>query len=159
MGVFANLATLLAYDDSMASVFTRIINSELPSHMVWSDDVCVAFLSINPITDGHCLIVPRQEIDHWLDLSAQTCSHLIQVSHHVGGAIEAVFNPERVAVMIAGFEVPHTHIHVLGADSEQDLRFDQAASEVDHSELSVFADKIRSRLSEMGHSRFAQSSP
>lgn len=127
--------------------------------MVWSDDICVAFLSINPITAGHCLVVPRQEIDHWLDLSAHTCSHLIQVSHHLGAALDKVFQPERVAVMIAGFEVPHTHIHVLCADSEKDMRFENAATEVDHEELAGFAKDLRGALSELGHAAFAKDTP
>lgn len=159
IGVFSNLVTLIAYDTDMASVFTRIINSELPSHMFWSDPHCVGFLSINPLTEGHALVVPRQQIDHWLDLSADTVAHLMKVSHHIGSAINSVFTPERVAVMIAGFEVPHTHIHVLGIDSEADMNFANAAQSVDHEQLAGYAAQIREALIELGHEDFASATP
>lgn len=135
----------------MPSVFTLIINGDLPGHFVWSDEHCVAFLSINPITDGHALVVPRAEVDHWLDLDAATSAHLMTVGHHIGKAIEAVFSPERVGVMLAGFEVPHTHLHVLALNSMADMSFANAAAEVDHAELAQFAQRLRDALAEHGH--------
>ena len=143
----------------MPSVFTMIINGDLPGHFVWSDDTCVAFLSINPITDGHTLVVPRSEVDHWLDLDATTNSHLMAVAHHLGKAIEQVFEPERVGLMVAGFEVPHTHMHVLALNSMADMSFANAATTVDHGQLGDFATSLRSQLSQNGHSEFAVSQP
>lgn len=139
----------------MASVFTRIINGDLPGHFVWSDDTCVAFLSINPITNGHTLVVPRAEVDHWLDLDANTASHLTAVSHHIGKAIENVWAPNRVGLMIAGFEVPHTHLHVLAINNMGDMSFANAAATVDHGELAGFADSIRAALTKAGHAEAA----
>ena len=135
----------------MPSVFTLIINGDLPGHFVWSDERCVGFLSINPITDGHALVVPRAEVDHWIDLGADDAAHLMRVGHHIGTALQAVFSPARVGLMIAGFEVPHTHVHVLGLETMGDMSFANAAAEVDHAELAGFATSIRTALSAAGH--------
>lgn len=134
----------------MVSVFTRIIDGELPGHFIWSDDECVAFLSINPISNGHALVIPRREVDHWLDLDISEVSHLMAVSHHIGKAISKVFSPVRVGQMIAGFEVPHCHIHVLGLNDLSDMSFAKAASNVDHAELAGFAKQLREALAEQG---------
>ncbi len=146
---------MAAYDARMPSVFTMIINGDLPGHFVWSDDRCVSFLSINPITDGHALIVPRAEVDHWLDLDAELNAHMMTVSHHIGSAIQSVFSPQRVGMMIAGFEVPHTHLHVLGLNREADMSFANAATSVDHGELAGFADSMRAALEAAGHAEAA----
>jgi len=130
----------------MPSVFTLIINGELPGHFIWSDEHCVAFLSINPITNGHALVVPRTEVDHWLDLDVETAAHLMTVGHKVGKAIQTVFLPERVGLMLAGFEVPHTHLHVLALNSMGDMSFANAATEVDHGELAEFAAQLKAVL-------------
>lgn len=97
----------------MASIFTQIIEGKLPGRFVWSDVHCVAFLTIHPIRPGHTLVVPRAEIDHWLDLEPSLASHLIGVAQSIGRAIHHVFQPAKVALMIAGLEVPHTHLHLF----------------------------------------------
>lgn len=133
------------------TIFTRIIEGELPGHFVWRDDVCVSFLSINPITAGHSLVVPLAEVDHWVDLDTATNEHLMRVSHLISGAIQTVFNPNRVGLMIAGFEVPHTHVHVLGIDDMGDLSFANAAATVDHAELARYATSLRDALAAGGN--------
>ena len=143
----------------MPTVFTMIIDGDLPGHFVWSDDVCVGFLSINPITDGHALVVPRAEVSHWVDLDTATNEHLMAVSHHIGKAIETVFSPERIGLMIAGFEVPHTHVHVLALNDMGDMSFANAAASVDHGELAGFADSIRAALADQGHGEHATAHP
>lgn len=135
----------------MPTVFSLIINGDLPGHFVWSDDVCVGFLSINPITDGHALVVPRAEIDQWTDVEATDAAHMMTVAHHLGNAIKSVFSPERVGLMIAGFEVPHTHVHVLQLNTMSDMSFANAATSVDHGQLAGFAASIRSALEAAGH--------
>lgn len=135
----------------MASVFTMIINGDLPGHFVWRDDTAVAFLSINPINRGHTLVVPVEEIDHWVDLSPDTNAHLMTVAHHIGKAQHDLFEPLRVGLMVAGFEVPHTHLHVIPIDSMAHLDFANAASEVDHGELADQAASLRSALAAEGH--------
>lgn len=144
--------TWTAYDGSpMPSVFTLIINGDLPGHFVWSDEVCVGFLSINPLAAGHTLVVPRTEVDHWLDLPTETSAHLMTVAHHIGKAQQAVWAPERVGMIIAGFEVPHTHVHVFGMNAMGDMDFANAATEVDHTQLAGFATQIRDSLTSNGH--------
>lgn len=135
----------------MPTVFTRIIEGELPGRFVWKDDTCVAFLSINPITTGHTLVVPRPEVDHWLDLGPDTWSHLSDVTMRVGEGIQAAFDPPRVGTMIAGFEVPHVHVHVLQIASLDDLSFANAATDPDPDVMDEAAERIRTALRELGH--------
>lgn len=135
----------------MASIFTMIINGDIPGHFVWRDEDAVAFLSINPLNVGHTLVVPREEVDHWLDLPNSSASHLMEVAHHVGAAQQLAFSAKRIGLMIAGFEVPHTHLHVLPISSMAHLDFANAAVEVDHAELATNAGLIRDALSSAGH--------
>jgi histidine triad (HIT) family protein len=130
----------------VATVFTKIIAGELPARFVWKDEVCVAFLSINPLTAGHVLVVPRQEIDHWLDLDATTRDHLFGVAQRIGRALERVYVPEKVGLMLAGLEVPHVHVHLVPIWRVSDLDFANAAKHVDGEALEREAEKIRSAL-------------
>lgn len=143
----------------MPSVFTLIINGDLPGHFVWSDDTCVAFLSINPITDGHTLVVPRAEIDQWTDVAPDDAAHMMRVAHHIGNAVKAVFSPARVGLMIAGFEVPHTHLHVLQLNDMRDMSFANAAATVDHDRLAGFAAALRDTLTDAGHTTGPSDAP
>ena len=135
----------------MASVFTRIIEGELPGRFVWRDDQVVAFLSINPITPGHTLVVPRLEIDHWIDLEPDLLAACGEVARIVGAGIQQAFDPPRVGQMIAGFEVPHCHIHVLQIGDLGDLSFANAASDPDPAQMDDAAERIRAALSDLGH--------
>lgn len=110
----------------MPSIFTRIIDGELPGRFVYRDDRAVAFLSINPLQPGHTLVVPVAEIDHWLDLDPATMSHLTAVAQRIGRAQMVAFRPERVGLMIAGLEVPHVHLHVVPIRGVHDLDFANA---------------------------------
>lgn len=139
----------------MTSVFTRIIDGELPGRFVWRDEQVVAFLSINPITDGHTLVVPRVEVDHWLDLDPDVWAHCSEVSRTVGRAIQHAFDPPRVGQIIAGFEVPHTHVHVLQVHDLGDLSFAKAASDPDPGQMDEAARRIREALHELGHAAAA----
>ena len=134
----------------MATIFTRIIEGELPARFVWKDELCVAFLSINPIRSGHVLVVPREEVDHWLDLDDDLTAHLMNVSRSIGRAIQSGFEPTRVGLIIAGLDVPHLHIHVLPIDGIEDLDFDNAAQDPDPAQLDRAADTIRRELTELG---------
>ena len=134
----------------MATIFTRIIEGELPAHFVWKDENCVAFLSINPLRPGHTLVVPREEVDHWLDLDSGLMAHLMEVSKSIGKAIERAYSPEKVGVVLAGLDVPHLHIHLSPIDSIQDLNFANAAQNPEQDELSTAAQKIRSELENLG---------
>ncbi|MGB1610154.1 MAG: HIT family protein [Ilumatobacteraceae bacterium] len=135
----------------MPSVFTRIIDGELPGTFVWRDDVCVAFMSINPTRAGHCLVVPRAEVDQWIDLDPAIRAHCFEIAGLIAEACRTAFGTERVGLVIAGFEVPHTHLHVIPADAMADLDFAHAASSVDPDELGSHAEAIRSALRARGH--------
>lgn len=130
----------------MATIFTRIIDGEIPGTFVWEDDRCVAFLSINPLKPGHTLVVPRQEIDHWLDCPADLREHLMSVAQTIGGAIQAEWEPEKVGLMIAGLEVPHLHIHLVPIWGVSDLDFANAAASVSRDELEDNAERIKRSL-------------
>ncbi len=136
---------------AMATLFTRIIDGEIPGRFVWKDDQAAAFLAIAPISPGHVLVVPREEIDHWLDLSRELASHLMQVGQAVGRAQMAAFKPVRVGLIVAGLEVPHCHLHVLPIDSEADLSFARANHSPDPAELDDAAARLRAALRDLGY--------
>ena len=135
----------------MPTVFTRIIDGEIPGTFVWRDEVCVAFLSINPMAPGHTLVVPIAEVDHWIDLEPPVAEHLFRVAHHIGRAQQRAFSPERVGLMIAGYEVPHTHLHVVPTRSMDELSFASAAAHVDRADLDRAAEASRAELLADGH--------
>jgi histidine triad (HIT) family protein len=141
----------------MGSVFTRIIEGELPGTFVWRDERCVAFLSINPLQPGHTLVVPVEEIDHWVDADPALNAHLMGVAQQIARALQAAFNPTRVGVIIAGLEVPHLHIHVVPIHAEQDLNFANAARSVEPEALQRAAERIRDQLRAAGVSGVADS--
>ena len=119
----------------MATIFTRIIQGDIPGTFVWRDEACVAFLSINPMAHGHTLVVPIEEVDHWVDAPATLVSHLFSVSHRIAQAQRQAFAPERVGIIVAGYEVPHTHLHVIPTTSMGQLSFASAAASVSRDEL------------------------
>jgi diadenosine tetraphosphate (Ap4A) HIT family hydrolase len=130
----------------MTTIFSRIIAGEIPGTFVYRDDRCVAFMSINPLARGHVLVVPIEEIDHWIDASPDLAAHLFSVSHRIGRAQKRAFDCERVGVIIAGYEVPHAHIHVIPTDHMGQLSFENAATSVDPNELEAAAAAIRAEL-------------
>jgi histidine triad (HIT) family protein len=129
----------------MATIFSRIISGELAGTFVYRDEVAVSFLSINPITPGHALVVPVVEVDHWLDLDDDTVAHLNVVAKKVGRAQVAALGVPRVGLVIAGLEVPHTHLHVLPMRSMADLDF-RNATEASPDDLAAMAEKLRAAL-------------
>lgn len=130
----------------MPTVFTRIIDGELPGRFVHRDDRCVAFLSINPLQPGHALVVPIAEIDHWLELDPDLAAHLMVVAQRIGQAQQAAFEPVRVGLMIAGLEVPHVHLHVVPISGVHDLDFANADPSPDPAALDAAAAVLRSQL-------------
>ncbi|MGB0112443.1 MAG: HIT family protein [Ilumatobacteraceae bacterium] len=130
----------------MSTVFTKIIDGVFPGVFVWRDDLCVAFMSINPMANGHVLVVPIEEVDHWIDASPELAAHLFSVTHTIGQAQQRAFDCERVGVIVAGYEVPHTHVHVIPTTDMRELSFANAAASVDPADLEAAAEKIRSEL-------------
>ncbi|MDZ7676385.1 MAG: HIT family protein [Acidimicrobiales bacterium] len=135
----------------MATVFTKIIDGELPGRFVWRDEHCVAFLSINPLNHGHVLVVPIEETDHWLDLDLDLNAHLTTVSQRIGQAQQVAFAPVRVGLMIAGLEVPHCHLHVVPINGVHDLDFANAASDPDPAAMDSAQRQIVDELRAAGH--------
>lgn len=131
----------------MASVFSLIMEGTIPGHFVWRDETCVAIMTIQPIRTGHVLVIPREEIDQWSDLPVETAKHLMTVSHKIANAMKTLFPAKRIGLMIAGLEVPHTHIHLVPMDSMDDLSF-SFAQNAGQQELEAAADRIRRALAD-----------
>lgn len=141
----------------MPTLFTKIIDGDLPGRFLWRDDVAVAFLTISPIQTGHALIVPRIEVDNWLDLDADTNAHLMGVARTIGRAQRAAFDRERIGLIIAGLEVPHVHLHTIPITSEADLDFAKADPSPAPEALDEAAESIRAALRAAGNRHVADS--
>lgn len=135
----------------MASIFSRIIAGDIPGRLVWNDDSCVVMVDIRPLHPGHCLVIPKEEVDQWTDLPVELASHLMTVAHTIGRAQRVAFPSDRIGLMIAGFEVPHTHLHVVPIDSMLELDFRNADPSVDAATLDEVADTLRAQLRADGH--------
>jgi histidine triad (HIT) family protein len=139
----------------MATLFTRIIDGELPGRFVWRDPRCVVFLTIAPLSPGHALVVPRAEVDQWTDLEPELLAHLLEVGRVVAEAQKQAFSPARVGVIIAGLEVPHVHVHLVPIDSESQLNFANANPDTPGAELDAAAEKLRGALRSAGRGEVA----
>ena len=137
----------------MPTIFTQIIDGKLPARFVWKDDACVAFLSIRPLRPGHVLVVPRAEVDHWLDLDPALLAHLAETAQAIGKAQMAGFRPERVGVMLAGLEVPHCHFHVGPIRGLHDLDFGNQDPDPDPKMMDEAAETIRGELRKLGYTQ------
>lgn len=137
------------------SLFTRIIRGDIPGRFVWKDEHCVAFLTIAPIRPGHTLVVPREEINHWLDVPPALTAHLFQTAQQVARGIQAAFPCSKVGLMIAGLEVPHTHLHLVPIDEIRDLDFARQDHKATPADLDAAAEKIRTALRALGSSQVA----
>lgn len=132
----------------MTTVFTKIIEGDLPGRFIYRDEHVVAFLSIEPVEYGHTLVVPVEEVDKWTDLSPETWARLNEVSQQVGQAIITVFGSERAGYLIAGFEVPHVHIHLFPAEDMSGYSLAKAmpADSTDPAQMDEAAAKLRAAL-------------
>lgn len=127
----------------MASIFTRIINREIPAYIVAEDANYIAFLDINPLVVGHTLVVPKKEVDFIFDLDDATLAGLNLFAKKVAHAIKNSISCKRVGVAVIGLEVPHTHIHLVPMNSMNDLNFTRAKLNPSKEELAEAAEKIR----------------
>jgi diadenosine tetraphosphate (Ap4A) HIT family hydrolase len=135
----------------MTTLFTQIIDGRIPGRFVWADDIAVAFLTIEPITEGHTLVVPRAEIDQLTDAPDDVLAHLVIVTKAIGAAQMAEWSAPRAAVLVAGFEIPHLHLHVLPAWDEASLTFANARRDVPAAALDAAAERLREALRAAGH--------
>ncbi|KHD89712.1 MAG: HIT family hydrolase [Bdellovibrio sp. ArHS] len=132
----------------MPSIFTKIIQGELPSYKIYEDDQILSFLALDQVNLGHTLVICKEEINHWTEVPAETYSHLHQVSQKIGKAILKASGAPRVGQMVAGFEVPHYHLHLIPAWSIPDLDFKRAKRRSDE-EMKQIQAAIITHLDEM----------
>ena len=135
----------------MSTVFTKIIDGSIPGRFIWQDDVVVAFLTHAPITDGHALVVPRAEIAQFVDAPDEVLARLSSVAKSIGLAQLSIWPAPRAAVLVAGFEVPHLHVHVLPAWDESHLTFAHARTDVPPEALDSAGERLRAALRAQGH--------
>lgn len=135
----------------MPTIFSQIIDGQIPAHFVWQDQTCVAFLVVDPLTDGHAVVVPRQEIDQWLDADADLLAHVARVAQIVGLAQRRAFGSVRAGLMVQGFEVPHLHLHVWPTNDIGDFDPARITHGQDQQVLAANAERLRTALREDGH--------
>lgn len=140
----------------MATIFTQIIEGRLPARFVWKDDQCVVFLSNRPLRPGHCLAVPRQEVDHWIDLDSSLLCQLAETAQAIGRAQMAAFEPERIGIMLAGLEVPHCHFHVVPIRGLHDLDFGNQDPDPPAKMMDEAAEAIRRELRRLGYPQVSE---
>ena len=131
----------------MPTIFTRIINGEIPCHKIAEDDRYFAFLDINPLKAGHTLVVPKKETDYIFDLSDDQLSGLIIFSKKVAKAIKEAFPCNRIGVAILGLEVPHAHIHLVPMDNMEDINFKNPKLKFTPEEFKKIAESISKKVS------------
>lgn len=130
----------------MASIFTKIINGDIPSFKIAEDDNFLAFLDIMPLVEGHVLVVPKQEIDKAFDLSDELLSKWMVFAKPIAKAIEKSFPCNRCGISVVGIEVPHAHMHLLPINTADDINFTRAKLEVDNDKLKEIQEKIANNL-------------
>ena len=129
----------------MASIFTKIINGEIPCHKVAEDENFFAFLDIRPLNPGHVLVIPKLEIDYLFDLPDELLSGMLIFARPIARAVERVVDCERVGLLVAGLEVPHAHLHLVPFKKINELTFERAR-DAGQDELAGLAARIRAEL-------------
>ena len=130
----------------MASIFTKIVNGEIPSYKIAEDERYYAFLDINPIAKGHTLVIPKQETDYIFDLDDETLSGLHVFAKRVAHAMEKTIPCKRIAVLVLGLEVPHAHIHLIPLNKETDANITNPKLKFSTEEMQETAEKIKNNF-------------
>ena len=130
----------------MATVFTKIINGEIPSHKIAETDEYLAFLDIQPLVSGHALVIPKQETDYLFDLDEDLFADLNRFAHKVAKAIKPAMNCKRVGVCVIGFEVPHAHVHLIPINGMSDMNFSLPKLKLSKEEFEEVAAKIKAQF-------------
>jgi histidine triad (HIT) family protein len=130
----------------MASIFTKIINREIPGHIIAEDDRFIAFLDIQPLVKGHVLVVPKEETDYIFDLEDDVLAGLHVFSKKIAEAIDKTIKCSRVGVAVIGLDVPHVHIHLIPLHTIDDINFSKPKLKLNEGELQAIANLIRSGL-------------
>ena len=127
----------------MPSIFTRIVNGEIPCHKVAEDERFLAFLDINPLREGHTLVIPKVEVDRFFDLPVDTLSAIMPFAQRVARKIQAVVPCDRIGVTVIGLEVPHAHVHLIPLDRMSDMDFSRPKLKLTPEQLAALAERIR----------------
>jgi histidine triad (HIT) family protein len=135
----------------VTTIFSRIIDGELPGRFVWRDERVVAFLPIALLAPGHTLVVPIEPIDHWIDLPDDLNAAVWQVAKAVGGALQDAYQPSKVGVLVVGEEVPHVHVHLVPYTDLSQLSFANQDTSPDPTELDAQAERTKAALRARGH--------
>jgi len=130
----------------MSSIFTKIINREIPANIISEDDDFIAFLDINPLVEGHTLVIPKKEVDYIFDLDDDTLTKLSLFSKKIAKAVKAAIPCKRIGVAVIGLEVPHTHVHLVPLNSMDDINFTRPKLNPSKEELKITSDKIIAQL-------------
>lgn len=138
----------------MSTLFTKIINGDIPGRFVWRDPEVVAFLSIGPLAPGHTLVVPVEEVDRWTDASPEILSKAMIVAQRIGKVQVEAFGSARAGLLVAGYEIDHLHVHVWPSNSMKDYDFAAVDDNPDPAELAANAEKIREGLRAAGYAEF-----
>lgn len=131
----------------MSTIFSKIVRGEIPCYKIAEDENYLAFLDINPLAEGHTLVIPKQEIDYIFDLDDRTLGGLFVFARKVALAIEKVVDCKRIGIAVIGLEVPHAHIHLIPINTIHDIDFSKPKLKFTPSEFEQLADKIRNHLS------------
>jgi histidine triad (HIT) family protein len=126
----------------MATIFTRIVNGEIPCYKIAEDENYFAFLDINPMAKGHTLVIPKKEVDYIFDLDKETIAGLMQFAQRVAKAIESTIPCKRIGVAVLGLEVPHAHIHLVPLNNESDIDFHKPKLKLESEEFIKIAEAI-----------------
>ncbi|RLD44377.1 MAG: HIT family protein [Bacteroidetes bacterium] len=127
----------------MASIFTKIINKEIPSYKIAESENCYAFLDINPLAKGHALVIPKKEVDYIFDLDDELYNQLFDFAKKVGLAIESVIPCKRMGMIVFGLDVPHAHIHLIPINKAADMSFSSPKLKLEQEEFVEIAEKIK----------------
>ncbi|HAC22477.1 MAG TPA: HIT family protein [Porphyromonadaceae bacterium] len=130
----------------MATIFSRIVAGEIPCHKIAESDKFFAFLDINPLSKGHTLVIPKEEVDYIFDLSDDTLSEMILFAKQVAAGIEKAIPCKRIGLTVIGLEVPHAHIHLIPINTESDMNFNHKKLTMTSEELAETAESIRKQL-------------
>ncbi len=135
----------------MASIFSKIVSREIPAHIVAENDTFLAFLDINPLVEGHTLVIPKEEVDYIFDVRDELLSGILVFAKGVAQAIEAVVECERIGVTVIGLEVPHAHVHLIPINSMGDMNFERMKLSPSPEELAATAKKISEAYKATAH--------
>jgi histidine triad (HIT) family protein len=130
----------------MATIFTKIVNGEIPCYKIAENEKCFAFLDINPLAKGHTLVIPKAEIDYILDIDDELLAELTVFAKKVAKAIEKAIPCKRIGFAVLGLEVPHTHIHLVPIHSESDIGFARPRLKFPADEMIKIAEEIRKKM-------------